>query len=104
MNGAVSAKLNTLDRVTVVVADPFQPLTEVNVPTAYIVPPQSASWRICSVLPVGASVGVPATGIGDTGPVWASAGAPGSAARQRQHALAVAPAASSPRTTRRSRR
>jgi hypothetical protein len=35
---------------------PLKPLMEVKVPTAYMVPPQSASWRICSVVvPVGAS-------------------------------------------------
>jgi hypothetical protein len=42
-------------RVTVWIAVPFQPLIEVKVPTAYIVPPQSTSWRICSVVPVLAS-------------------------------------------------
>src|SRR5215471_1526566 len=40
-----------------------------------MVPPQSTSWRICSVVvPVGANCGVPAAGTADTGPVAAAAG------------------------------
>jgi hypothetical protein len=68
---------------------PLDPLIEVKVPTAYMTPPQSATWRIVSVVPVAASVGVPATGVGDTGPVAASAGAAG-----RHRALAAMPAIS----------
>jgi hypothetical protein len=45
-----------LFRVNVWVEVPFHPLIWVNVPTAYMVPPQSTSWRICSVVvPVVAS-------------------------------------------------
>ena len=51
VNGAVSLKLNTLFLVKVVA--PW--LICVKVPTAYMVPPQSTSWRICSVVPVVAS-------------------------------------------------
>jgi hypothetical protein len=49
-------------------------LIEVKVPTAYIMPPQSTSWRICSVDVVVASWGVPASGVADTGPPAAPAG------------------------------
>ena len=39
------------------------------VPTAYMVLPHCTSCLICSVVPVGASCGVPVTGVEDTGPV-----------------------------------
>ena len=93
MNGAVSLKLKMLFRVKVWVDVPLYPLIWVKVPTAYMVPPQSATWRIVSVVPVATSVGVPATGVGDTGPVWASAGAAG-----RQSAPAAVTAISALRT------
>jgi len=56
---------------------PLEPLIWVKVPTAYMVPPQSTSLRIVSVVPVATSVGVPASGLGDTLPVWASTGTAG---------------------------
>src|SRR5215831_1746886 len=80
-------------RVNVWVELPFHPLIWVKVPTAYIVPPQSAIWRISSVVPVATRVGVPATGVGDTGPVAADAGAAG-----RQSAPAAPTAISALRT------
>ena len=75
--------------VTVVVADPFHPLIKVKVPAANMVLPHCTIWRIWSVDPSGTRVGVPATGVGDTGPVWASAGAAG-----RHSAPAAMPAIS----------
>src|SRR5215472_415265 len=45
----------------------------VKVPTAYMVPPHGRSWRICSVVPVTASWGVPLAGSVETGPVTAAA-------------------------------
>src|SRR5215469_5520372 len=87
-NGAVALKLKALFRVNV----PLDPLIWVKVPTAYMVVPHCTSWRICSVTPVATSVGVPATGVEDTGPVWASAGVPASTASERQQTPAVAPA------------
>ena len=57
---ALSEKLKMLFRVN----EPLDPLIEVKVPTAYMVPPQSAIWRISSVVPVGTRVGVPADGRG----------------------------------------
>src|SRR5215472_12604740 len=96
--GAVSLKLNALFLVNVWVEVPFDPLILVNVPTAYIFPPQSTSWRICSVVPVSTSVGVPLTGVGDTRPACASAGVPVTADRERQQAAAATPAVSARRT------
>jgi hypothetical protein len=56
VNGAASEKLKMLFRVNVWVEVPSNPLIVVKVPTAYMVPPQSTSWRICSVVvPVVAS-------------------------------------------------
>ena len=90
---ALSEKLKMWFRVNVWVELPFHPLISVKVPTAYMVPPQSAIWRISSVVPVATSVGVPGTGVGDTGPVCASAGAAG-----RHTAVAAMPAISALRT------
>ncbi len=96
-NGAVALKLKAFVLVTVAVAVPFHPLIKVKVPTANMVLPHCTSWRIWSVAPSATSVGVRATGAGDTGPVWASAGVPDAADSSRQQALA-APAISKPRT------
>jgi len=63
--GAVALKLKTPFLEYVV---PFQ-LIAVNLPTAYMVPPHCTICRTCSVVPVGASVGVPLAGTGETGPV-----------------------------------
>src|SRR5262249_54151169 len=60
--GAVRLKLKMLCRVKVLPPH----LIAVNAPTAYMVPPHLTSWRTCSVLPVGASWGVPLAGLGDT--------------------------------------
>src|SRR5580693_6847629 len=52
--GAVALKLKALfTAVTVLLC-----LTEVKVPTAYIVPPHCTSWRTCSTEPVALSCGV----------------------------------------------
>ena len=94
VNGAVSLKLKMLFLVNVWVVVPSKPLIWVKLPTAYMVPPQSATCRIVSVMvPVATSVGVPFTGVGDTGPVWASAGAAG---RQRAPAAVIAMSAARP--------
>jgi hypothetical protein len=66
----VALKLNALVRVNVL----LYRLMDVKLPTAYMVPPHWASCRTCSVVPVGASWGVPAAGVEDTGPVAADAG------------------------------
>ena len=87
--GAVALKLKALfTAVTVLLC-----LTEVKVPTAYIVPPHCTSWRTCSTAPVAFSCGVLA-GVADTGPVAASAAVPAAAdpARHKAAALAIAPA------------
>jgi hypothetical protein len=58
--GAVALKLKM--SVLAKLAVPF--LIEVNVPTAYIVPPHCTSWRICSVgLDVESKCGVVVTGV-----------------------------------------
>ena len=93
----MSLKLNTLFRVNVWVEVPFHPLIWVNVPTAYMVPPQSTSWRICSVVPVATSVGVPLTGVGDTAPASTGLAGAADAGAWRQHATAAMPAISAPR-------
>jgi hypothetical protein len=62
--GAVALKLKTLSRGYVTP----DWLISVKVPTANMVPPHWTSCRICSVLPVGASAGVPVAGTGDTEP------------------------------------
>src|SRR5947207_12601020 len=93
VNCPLSLKLTMWFRVNVWVELPSHPLIWVNVPTAYMVPPQSAIWRISSVVPVATRVGVPATGVGDTGPVAADAGAAG-----RQSAPAAPAAISALRT------
>src|SRR6266581_9232149 len=69
--GAVALKLNALCRLYTVAPC----CIEVKVPTANMVPPHCTSCRTCSVVPVGASWGVPLAGCVDTGPVAASAGA-----------------------------
>src|SRR6266567_808932 len=69
--GAVALKLNALCRLKVV--PPCW--IDVKLPTAYMVPPHCTSCRTCSVVPVGASAGVPLAGCVDTGPLAASAGA-----------------------------
>src|SRR6266702_1562730 len=91
VNGAVARKLKMLFRVN----EPLDPLILVKVPTAYMVPPQCAIWRIVSVVLVASSVGVPASGLGDTLPAWASAGTAGA-----HSAPAVIPAISARLTLR----
>src|SRR6516165_11144009 len=94
--GAVALKLNALFLGLVVVPD----LIEVNVPTAYMVPPHCTSWRTCSVVPVSASVGVPLAGVGDAGPASARPAGAASADAGKQHAPATTPAISAPRAPR----
>src|SRR6266567_1807144 len=69
--GAVALKLNALCRLKVV--PPCW--IDVKLPTAYMVPPHCTSCRTCSVVPVGASAGVPLAGCVDTGPLAATAAA-----------------------------
>src|SRR5215472_14967732 len=95
--GAVSLKLKALFRVNVWVELPFHPLIWVNVPTAYMVPPQSTSWRICSVAWLFTSVGVPVAGVGETAPASAGLAGAADAVAGRQHATAAMPAISAPR-------
>src|ERR1051326_7383557 len=58
-----------LFRVNVCVDVPLSPVIWVKLPTAYITPLHATTCRICSVVPVGASAGVPVTGLGDAGPL-----------------------------------
>src|SRR6266516_541644 len=48
-------------------------LISVKLPTAYMTPLHATICLTCSVVPVGASAGVPVAGWGDTGPLWAAA-------------------------------
>jgi hypothetical protein len=68
----VALKLNTLFRVSVTAGVGFTCLMDVNLPTAYMLPPQGTSFRMISVLPsvLGvAMLGVYAAGVGCTEPV-----------------------------------
>src|SRR5215470_17316827 len=67
--GAVWLKLKMLFRVKIWL--PWR--IEVKDPTAYMVPPQATSCLICWIVPVLWSAGVPLSGWGDTGPLWAAA-------------------------------
>src|SRR6516164_5118711 len=62
-----------LSRVTVWTELPFHPLIWVKLPTAYMTPLHATICLICSVVPFGASAGVPVAGVGDTGPLCAAA-------------------------------
>src|SRR5580700_5598204 len=92
--GAVALKLKALfTAVTVLLC-----LTEVKVPTAYIVPPHCTSWRTCSTAPVVFSCGVLA-GDADTGPAGPAALA--GARPARSSPALTAEASSAPGTSRR---
>src|ERR1022692_475511 len=97
--GAVALKLKMLfTAVTVLLC-----LTEVKVPTAYIVPPHCTSWRTCSTAPVAFSCGVFA-GMAVTGPAGATAATAPAGAMPNRRSPALRPEASSaPGTSRRMR-
>src|SRR6516165_160523 len=85
--GATALKLKTLSRVYVV---PFW-LILVKRPTANMVVPHCTSCLTCSVLPEGASAGVPAAGWVDTRPGLLAAGASANAPTTSALAATVTP-------------